>query len=123
MNIIRRKINKWLIGKQIQQAINDFEDTLEYISNKINCYDECCIYAETKRTHRGLCDYFHHHSPMRSGWIYGYLGLNLQGYMFQSAGASTIRAIERLSGTQFWSWRKIAIDLYKQRIDYLKKFI
>ena len=123
MNIIRRKINRWLIGKQIEQAIKDFEDTLSFIRQTENYYSKCLDYALSKQTHRGLCDYFVHHFPMRSGWIESYLGLKWHRYMFHSSGASTLRAIEKLRCAQFLNWRAIAIHLYQQRIDYLKNNI
>jgi hypothetical protein len=123
MNFIRKKINKWLIRREIKQAITDFEDTLEYIQDRRNSYMECHVYAQKKVTHRGLCDYFKYHKPIKLGLIVGCLGLIECRYMFHFHGAHHLTDFGWLELYSSNSWKVIAANLYQQRINYLKKFI
>jgi hypothetical protein len=121
MNIIRRKIHKWLIGKEIKNAISDLNHTIMALQNAKNSKEHCLYYATIKKTQHGLCYYFNCKYENKSNYIKDRLKISNGGYLFYSQNVPTLqRAMDPFSHIE---WREASIDLCKQRIAYLKKFI
>lgn len=124
MNFIRRRINRWLIGKEVKQAINDFWYVLQELRTVNNPMETCLYYATVTKTQNGLCYYFSMNYPKRFDVIAKLLKIERGGYMFYSQSVPTVgQAISLVSYLRHLDWREASIDLCQQRIEYLKKFI
>jgi hypothetical protein len=124
MNIIRRKIVKWLIGKEIKNAISDLNLTLQALQNAKNTKEHCLYYATMRKTQHGLCYYFNYSYPQKSDFIKDIMKISDGGYLFYNQDVATLQQAVSLGRWQKrMKWREASIDLCKQRIAYLKKFL
>jgi hypothetical protein len=124
MNFIRKKINQWLIGKEIKNAISDLNSTIEDLQNAKNSKEHCLYYATTRKTQHGLCYYFSCQYGNQSDFIKDMLKISHGGYLFYNQDVPTLhQAISLSRSLKRLKWREASIDLCEQRIAYLKKFI
>jgi hypothetical protein len=132
MNFIRKKIIKWLvgkaikrlIGKEIKNAISDLNSTIEALQNAKNTKEQCLYYATMRKTQHGLCYYFSSQYGNKSDFIKDMLKISHGGYLFYNQDVATLeQAVSYGRWQPRMKWREASIELCKQRIAYLKKFI
>jgi hypothetical protein len=123
MNIIRRKIVKWLIGKEIKNAISDLNSTIMALSSLATSKEHCLYYATMRKTQHGLCYYFSSQYGNKSDFIKDTLKISHGGYLFYNQDLPTLYNAMSLSGMKHIEWREVSIELCEQRIAYLKKFL